>query len=134
MRRTILLGLLFIVIAGAAYYFSQQKEVESTTDENYAGNFAVRNADDIARIVLEHRAGPTYILTKERDGWMINGKYKARMSSVGPLLDAIRLVRMQYIPSDKAKPNVMENIEGTYIHVSVEKSDGSVLKSYRGKS
>lgn len=130
MRRTVFLVLLLVVLVGAVWYFSQKEETLQTASE-YEGSFAVKNVDDIGKIVMEHRAGPTYTLTRGKDGWLINETHPARMSSVTPLLDAISQVTVQYIPGDAAMPNVMENINGTYVHVEVYSRSGEQLKGYR---
>jgi hypothetical protein len=50
---------------------------------------------------------------------------------VQPLLDAMRMVQIRYIPGDKAIPNVLENIEGTYVHAQVFDRQGNLMKAYK---
>ena len=131
MKRTLFLSLLLLLLVGVIVFLSKRQEAKTRAHEHYEGNFAVEHAEVISKVVLKHRAGPTYTLKRERGSWMINDKYPARMSSVDPLLRALEGVRIRYIPGDAAVKNVLENIEGTYIHVDVFDRAGQKLKSYR---
>jgi len=131
MRRTLFLSLFLLVLVGVIVFLSKRQAAKTRALDDYEGNFAVAQIDDIARIELKHRAGPTYFLKRVKDGWMINDRYRARMSSVEPLLAALHGVRIRYIPADAAVKNVRENIEGTYIHIDVFDRSGNKLKSYR---
>jgi len=131
MKRTLFLSLLLLLLVGVIVFLSKRQSAKSLALDDYEGNFAIGSTDEIAKIVLKHRAGPTYTLTRARDGWMINDQYRARMSSVEPLLSALHGVRIRYIPADAAVGNVRENIEGTYVHVDVYDRAGDKMKSYR---
>lgn len=131
MNKTLLLGLLLAALIGTIAFFAWKKSDQATDAANYEGNFAIENIDGIGKIILSHRNGNTYVLTRDGDGWKVNESYQARMSSVTPLLDAIRMVQIRYIPADKAIPNVMDNIDGTWIHAELLDRSGSKMKSYR---
>lgn len=131
MKRTLLLALGLLLLIGLVVFFSQRESAAEKAADNYEGSFAVENVDDIGKIVLEHRADATYTLTRDKDGWLINNQYRARMSSVTPLLDALSQVSVRYIPSDKAHANVMENIDGTWIHAEIYDRAGNKMKAYR---
>ena len=122
--------LLVLLIAGIGF-FAWKKSKKEDAAEHYEGNFSIENTDDIGKIILSHRAGNVYILTRSGDTWKVNESYPARMSSVNPLLDAMRMVEIRYIPADKAMENVMENIDGTYIHAEVFDRSGKLMKAYR---
>ncbi|HLF65908.1 MAG TPA: DUF4340 domain-containing protein [Saprospiraceae bacterium] len=131
MNKTLLLSLLLALLIGTIAFFAWKKSAKAKELDNYEGTFAIENVDDIGKIILSHRAGNVYILTRDGDGWKINESYPARMSSVTPLLDALRMVQIRYIPSDKAIGNVMENIDGTWIHAEIFHRNGEKIKSYR---
>ena len=131
MKRTLLLGILLVGIVILIAVFVLRESREGRDAENYEGNFAIESIDGIGKIILSHRAAESYTLTREGDGWKVNNAYKVRMSSMKPLLDAIQLVQIRYIPAESAVPNIMENIEGTWIRAKIFDRNGELLKSYR---
>ncbi len=131
MNRTLFLALLLVLLIGGIAFFAWRKTAKADDADHYEGNFAIANVDDIGKIIISHRASNAYTLTRDRDGWMINDSHRARMSSVTPLLDAMRMVQIRYIPTEKAYANVMENIEGTWLHAEIFDRNGKKMKSYR---
>jgi hypothetical protein len=131
MRRTLFLSLFLLLLVGLIVYLAKRQSSKTNALDTYEGDFSIENVADVNKIVIQHRAGPTYTLTRSKDGWMINNAYAARMSTVEPLLSALKEVRIRYIPGDAAMPNVLENIEGTYVHVDVFHKSGEKLKSFR---
>jgi hypothetical protein len=131
MKRTLFLSLFLLLLVGVIVYLAKRQTAKTNALDSYEGNFAIEDIQAVSKVVIKHRAGPTYTLTKDRDGWKINNAYPARMSTVEPLLGALREMRIRYIPGDAAVKNVLENIEGTYVHVEVYDRANQKLKSFR---
>jgi hypothetical protein len=130
MKRTIvLLAVLLGVIAIGVILGTRQKD-SSKSFEDYEGDFSIEQIDDIARIVIQNGRKYMVDLTKTSSGWMVDGKYKARMASVTPLLDAIHGLEVKYIPPKAAEEFIRWDIAANGIQVDAYSNDGDLVKSY----
>jgi uncharacterized protein DUF4340 len=130
MKRTILLVALLLVIVGVVIVMAGKKNNSSHTFDDYEGSFAIEDIDQVSRIVLQNGRKYTIELTKTANGWMVNDTYKARMSSVTPLLDAIQHVNIKYIPPKAAEESILWDIAAHGVQVDVFNRNGVNLKSY----
>jgi len=130
MKRTVLLIVLLLVVVGVAFVMSGKKKNDNNNFDDYEGNFAVKDIEQVARIVLQNGRKYTIELTRTADGWIVNNSYKARMSSVDPLLDAIQHVDIRYIPPKAAEETILWDIAAHGIQVDIYDRSGVNLKSY----
>lgn len=130
MRRTIFLIILLLAVVAGGYLLSKQEEVTEQSYDAYEGDFAVKDIKQVARIVLTHGREAQYTLRKTSAGWMLNDRYQARMSSVEPLLEAIRLVDIRYIPPKAAEEHITWDIAAHGIQVEIFDGQDNLLKAY----
>ena len=130
MRRTVLLVVLLLIVVTLAFVMAGKKDDNNTSFDDYEGNFAVKDIEQVARIVLQKGREYTIELTRTADGWMVNDTYKARMSSVTPLLDAIQNVDIKYIPPKAAEETILWDIAAHGVQVDIYDRSGANLKSY----
>ena len=123
-------GAVLLLIVVLAFVLRKDSGDKSTSFDEYEGSFAVENIDDVARIVLTHGRERTIELNKTSTGWIVNNKYKARMSSVMPLLEVIERIEIQYIPTKKAVEHINWDIAAHGIQTDVYDGSGNLLKSY----
>jgi len=130
MRKTGLLIVLLLVIVGVALILAGKNDNDNQTFDDYEGNFAIENIDEVSRIVLQNGRKYTIELTRTSKGWMVNDKYRARMSSVATLLDAIQFVDIKYIPPKAAEELILWDIAAHGVQVDIFNGTGNNLKSY----
>ena len=99
MNRTIGLLAILAVIIGTAVFLTTRQSDSNRSFEDYEGNFAVKNVEDVGRIVLQNGRKYKVELKSTADGWWVDGKYRARMGSVEPLLDCHKACRYQVYPA-----------------------------------
>lgn len=93
-------------------------------------DFAVREIDQIQKIFLATRDKEPVTLEKINGVWMLNGKYKASLNPIKNLLETIRDVRMQSIPSKGHVKNIMDGIAIYGIKVEIYRSNNEILKTF----
>jgi hypothetical protein len=130
MRRTILLIVLLLVVVVGGYLLSKQERAPEHSYDAKEGDFAVRDIDKVARIVLTHGREAEYTLRKTSEGWLVNDMYRARMSSLEPLLEVIKLVSIRYIPPKAAEEHITWDIAAHGIQVDIYDAAGNLLKAY----
>ena len=129
MKNTLILLVLFLLLAGSTFYFFNYKPKKSSV-KRLDMNFHVDNMDDIHKIFLADRTGRQVTLEKNGNHWIYNGKIKARPSAVNNLLDAIKRVRMKYIPPQAAVPHAVKNLAASGIKVELYNKNNEPIKVY----
>lgn len=129
-QKTLLfLSLILLALAGLSWYFIKQgnKDYSALTRDR---DFAVKNTEDIAVIILNNRIGDSVHLQKKDGIWLLNGRYKAYPNALQNLMDAISSIRMQSIPSSGYYKNIMDGFKGMGIQVSLFDEGHELMKSY----
>lgn len=130
MNRTLLLLLLVIGLSVSAWFLlKDQDQSPATSVLGMDRNFSV-NRDLVYKVFLADRSGNRTTLERKADGWIYNGKYKARKDAIGNLLSAIHQIRMQYVPTKAAVPYMIESLASHGIKVEVYGKNGENLKTY----
>ena len=93
MKRRYLLLVLLIVLAAVAWWL-QKRNTGSTLDQPLT-DFAVSDTARVTRIFISDRNGKSVDLVRTRNGWMVNGKYKARMPEIITALKTLRRVEVK---------------------------------------
>ncbi len=109
---------------------ASKEDSRDHTYDDYEGSFAIDDVDQVARIVIQNGRRYTVDLNKTANGWIVNGKYKARMSNVELLLNGLHNVDVKYIPPKAAEEHILWDITAHGIQVDVYHKNGDLLKSY----
>ncbi|HAD12983.1 MAG TPA: hypothetical protein DCF33_11175 [Saprospirales bacterium] len=130
MNRTLILGLLFLVLGGTAWYVIAKKNKQTGSHNSWDMEFSVANTNDIGKIFIADRQGRTATLERKQKGWFYNDKYPARPSAVDNLLETIANVRVLNIPPNGAIQNLVKETAAVGIKVEVYDRNNKPLKTY----
>ncbi len=132
-RNLILLGI--VIILGVLAFFivktNKNKDTYIDYDMSYR-EFAIKNVDDIQKIVLINRDEYKGINTLERKDnyWTINKKYKANPTLIANLLSVIKRIEIDYVPPNVAIENIMKDMIYNSVKVEIYDKDGKAMKKY----
>ncbi|MBK8451565.1 MAG: DUF4340 domain-containing protein [Saprospiraceae bacterium] len=121
--------LLFIALGGTSWYLIRNRS-DKTSIIMADRDFAVKKIKDIYKIFLADRSKEPITLEKREDGWYVNNKYKANPNSIKNLLETIRDIRMQSIPSKGHVKGIMEGLAVYGIKVEIYGEEDELLKTY----
>lgn len=121
--------ILFLLLIGFVWYKFNNKQ-DKTSLIMADRDFAVKEIDKIEKIFLATRNMDPISLEKVNGVWMLNGKYKVATNPIKNLLETIRDIRMQSIPSKGHVKGIMEGISVFGIKVEIYGKDDENLKTY----
>ena len=131
MRSTFILGVILVLIVGAVFALkSRDNSNQQQTFDDYEGSFAVEDIESVYRVQITHGDRRQFNLRRTSNGWTVNDLYKARMSSVKPLLDAIKLVTIKYIPPKAAMEHIVWDIGAHGIKVDIMDRNDDLIKTF----
>jgi hypothetical protein len=120
---------IILVLAGLVIYGLYQKN--QTPDLAAEYRYALQDVDEIAKIRINYRLiDPDILLEKKQEYWLLNGKYRVREDAMENLLNAIRKIELQYIPTTAARKNMMVDLATTGTKVEILNKKGEVLKAF----
>ncbi|MBK9108352.1 MAG: hypothetical protein IPM92_08250 [Saprospiraceae bacterium] len=124
-----LLAGVFLTLGGLSWYLlmNQDPEMEALKAER---EFAVKNIDQIEKIILNNRLGDSIHLSKSESSWILNGKHKVFPNAMRNLLQTIVSIKMQSIPPKTSYQSVMDGIKGSGIKVDIFGKGDQKIKSY----
>ena len=138
MNSTKILVILLAVLGSlSAWYFLIR---DDSTGSNMRGTdgkeigwdrkFALEDVSEVHRIFLARRDGTTTDLIRERDGWRVNGEYRANQNIINNLLKVIGRVEMQSQPSKGAVETMVKDLSTRGIFVQLFDKNGKQLRGY----
>lgn len=130
MNRNIILFLVLILTAGAAYYVWKTRKPADTNMERADSNFKIEDIGVIDRIVIATKDGSRSDLQRDGQRWIINGQHRVRQSSMDHLLTGIRTQHLEHIPTPQASVNILKSMAVNGIHVEIFNKAGELLLDY----
>ncbi|MDX1478158.1 MAG: hypothetical protein R3301_10675 [Saprospiraceae bacterium] len=130
MRTTIALVVILLAIVGVVVFVQGDGDNDAQGYTDYEGDFAIKEIDRVHRVVLTHGDKRQFDLRRTSDGWTVNNLYKARMSSVEPLLEVIQRVDIKYIPPQAAMDYIIWDIGANAIKVEIFDRQDDLIKTY----
>jgi hypothetical protein len=130
MKRTIVLLIVFLLLGGATIYFLSNRQDRPNTLSSWDREFAVEDVSEIHKIFLADRKGRQTTLERRDDHWIYQGKYKANPNVVKSLLQAIRLVELQYIPPHAALETMVKDLAVNGVKVELYDQNNELMKAY----
>ncbi len=132
MKRTIILLVVFLLLGGGAFwYLNTEDERNKTTLAGADRDFAVKDIDRVHKIFIAGRKGERTTLVRDgQGGWTVNDAGKANPNVVGPLLEAIKNVRVQYKPSDNAVDQMVKTLATQGLKVELYDKQDEEIKTY----
>jgi hypothetical protein len=120
--------LILIALSVAVTWFVKNPSKETINKQE--GEFAVKDAKEIFKIVLTDTEKNKIELTNANGVWMVNGKYAAREDLIKQLMDAVtRVTSLTPVPS-AAHDNVIREMLTHHVRAEVFDIKGNLLKSY----
>ena len=132
-KSTLILLFVFLVLAGGtAWYMSRQDNGQSTVIDTSDRDFAIDDVDDVSKIfVANRRRGTTHTLTKKgEDYWMLDDTYRANTGMVKLLLNTMKTIRIQSIPSEEATKNILKYLATDQVKVEIYDNAGERIRTY----
>jgi hypothetical protein len=128
--------LALIILVGASWWLIEQKENRSDKSYNFEyREFPIEDLQKLEKIVITRRNAAPLVFTRRTDHWMINDTYKARENAMENLLDVIQNIRIDYVPPNSARDNIMKSFLRHGIKVELyDKKDRPLKKYYVGSS
>ncbi len=134
MKKNILMLGILLILGGFAYYLvnNDRDDVAKTIDDydfSYR-DFAIKNIDDIAKIVVVNRTKGVFTFKKHNDAWFVNDSFVANKMSVNNMLSVFQRVKIDYVPTEAAQKNAMKGMMLNGIKVEIYDKNGNALKKY----
>ncbi len=131
MKKLIILLIVMCVLGFLAFNLvSKDKDGNDSGMDTSDRDFAVENVEDIHKIFIATRNNEPITLTKEGNGWMVNGEFKAGDNQMNNLLAALQRVKIDHIPHPNAVKNVIRDIGMVGIKVELYDRDDNNMKTY----
>ena len=134
MKKNILMLIVLLVLGGFAYYLvSNDKNEVVKTNKDYDfsyRDFAVKNIDEIGKIVVVNRNKGVFTFTKKNNKWFVNDTFIAYPQLVKNMLSVIKNVKIDYVPTIAAEKNIMKGMMLDGIKVEIYDKDNKPIKKY----
>ena len=130
MKRNLIL-LLIVIILGLIAYFTVRNPEQKTKNYDFSyREFAVKDIDQIHKIIIIKRNDKPLKFEKKGKNWIINGKYKADETPMANILSVFKRVRIKYVPPDAAVENIMKSMIANSIKVELYDEDNKAIKKF----
>jgi len=129
MNNTLRLLLLFLLLAGATFWYTQKNDSKTTVAKTDR-DFAIPNIESVHKIFIADRNGQAATLEKKAKHWQYNDKWKANPNAIENLLKTIQKVQLKYIPPNAAIEHIVKDIATNNIKVELYDQAGKNLKTY----
>ena len=129
MKKLLPLLILVAIAAAIAYYFTSSVNKKGTSVESQT-NFAIGDTASIGKIFIADRAGNTATLSREVNGWVVNGLYPAREDAVSTLLKTFKNVYIQRPVPKEAQEQVNRVMAGASNKVEIYDRNDNWIKTW----
>lgn len=127
-NKNFIIVVILLLLAVAAVFVKNIKGRNSTLNED-AKKFKLEDTASVTKIVLSDKKGKILTLERTRDGWKVNGKYKARPDAIQTLLYTIRMVDVKYPVPKSMRDGVLRTMAGFATKVQIY-SNNELIKQY----
>jgi len=117
MNRRLLL-LLVLAALGAAAWWLSSRSTGSTLDPTLS-DFAIADTARVTRIHISDRKGKTIDLRRTRNGWNVNGSYRARQPEVSTLLNTFKRIEVKSPVPKSAEETALRAMAASSIKVEI---------------
>lgn len=127
MRKTIIYILILGVLGFGVWFFLFKDTSVFEADE---AGFTIQDTAAVYKIFLADKRGDTISLTRDSDGWMLNGRYKAGKAMTATLLATFRQQFAAYPVQEAAHNTVIKAMSGNAVKTEVFNRHGRLLKTF----
>ena len=131
MKKIYILLPLFILLGALSWYLVDREKDggKKSFDFSYR-EFALEDLGDLEKIIITKRTSSPLVFTRNGPDWLINGEFKARQNAMENMLDVIKNIRIDYVPPQTAKENILKSFIRHGIKVELYAKKDKLLKSY----
>lgn len=131
MKRSTLLLLIIVAALGTVLVIFMTRD-DSSTIKKELRDFAVQDTSAVDKIFMVKKSNEQVTLTRENEGWMVNGKYVARPDAVDLLLKTIHRIQVKAPVSKSALDNVITMMATRNTKVEVYSKNKLIRTIYVG--
>ncbi len=131
MKRTIILAIIFLILAGSTtwYMTSKKDDGKRSYKKTAEMDFAVES-ESVYKIFINDREGNKSLLTRKDDHWLIDNTYKVRPTAISMLLHTMSRLEVKYRPSKEAAKNIINDFATFGIEVEAYDKNDQLIKNY----
>ena len=129
MKKLLPLLILVAIAVALAYYFTTSVNLKGTSVESQT-SFGISDTASIGKIFIADRAGNTATLSREANGWIVNGKFRAREDAVSTLLKTFKNVYIQRPVPKEAQEQVNRVMAGASNKVEIYDRNDKWIKTW----
>lgn len=126
----VIVGVLLLLCLLSVFIFKFKNK--STTVDGDARNFKFKDTAAITRIFIADKEGDQSLLTRTKNGWLVNNKYPCRSDAILNLLEAVKNMEVKMAVPKKAKESVLKFMASSALKVEIYKGDDLVKQYYLG--
>lgn len=130
MNRNLILIIIFLIIAGTAFFVYKGRKDPTTNIERTESNFKIADTETIGRILITNKEGVRSDLKRLGDKWIINDQYRVRQTNIDHLLKGLKRQNLDHIPTRGASEEIMKSMAVTGIHVEIFDLGGQKMLGY----
>ncbi|MDP3558133.1 MAG: DUF4340 domain-containing protein [Bacteroidota bacterium] len=120
-----------LILAVLSVFIYKSKHASTTVDED-ARNFKIKDTAAITKIFIADKEGDNATITRTPKGWVVNEKYNCRTDAILNLLEVIKHVEVKMPVPKTAKDAVLKLMASTALKVEIYTKDGLVKQYYVG--
>jgi len=128
MKKTLLYLFLLVALGFGVYYF-----IFSNTDQVFSqkeAGFTLEDTAAIHQIYMVRTNGEAVRLTRTKEGWLLNNKYPAHLSTVNILLKTLKLQEAQFPVPEQAHNGVVKSLAGNSVKVEIYDSKLQKMRTF----
>lgn len=128
MKRNLIYFIILVALGIAAYFFVINKPWGTLNTDETA--FAVDDTAAIGKIFIADMQGKKVILERQKNFWIVNGKFPVRNDYMEMLLSTIKRVTINYPVPETAMNMVVKEMASHNKKVEIYDRNGKLMKSY----
>ncbi|MBL0026806.1 MAG: hypothetical protein IPO98_18270 [Saprospiraceae bacterium] len=128
MKNRWILTSVLILLSVLAYYLYKQKILAGNSMVKADRGFTVSDIRSVSKIVIKHVKLQPLVFTRDKAGWIVNGKYQVDPAVFLHVEKVLTDITMLYIPPTNSIATILKSIKNNGIQVDVYTDSGSASK------
>jgi hypothetical protein len=131
-KKNLILLVLFLILAGTAFYLYPKLSKKSSTGDNAFMQFSIEDTASVSKVTIQDRNGNVALLERKNGSaeWTINKKFNARKDVIKLLLECFHDVRVRGNVPSKMRDNMMSVMATSAKEVKIYGKNNELLKTY----
>lgn len=129
MKRTIILLIIFLILAGFAGWYFYAGAPDKTSLLKEERTFKV-DPEEIGKIFIVDREGTQTTLERNKGHWVVNQEFRAYDNAVDNLLDAVGRIEMNFKPPEAMVSTMVKSLATHGLKVEIYNRDEQKIMAY----